>query len=108
MISIRRNSQGNFHQTINLNNFAFSFNIDMNFIPINKSDFIFDRNRMSFIYHSKFNRINNNNVKYNLPEILLKESKEKISFLQSNYELSKNMKTISDKRELISNSNEKL
>ena len=107
MISIRRNSQGNFHQTINLNNFAFSFNIDMNFIPINKSDFIFDRNRMSFIYHSKFNRINNNNVKYNLPEILLKESKEKISFLQSNYELSKNMKTISDKRELISNSNEK-
>ena len=76
--SKRRNSQGNCHQKININNFAFSFKIDKNFLPLNKCNFILDINSMSFIYYDKVKNQNNDSLLNNL----FIKAKEKMSLLK--------------------------
>ena len=98
--SKRRNSQGNFHQKLNINNFDFSFKIDKNFLPLNKCNFIFDLNSMSFIYYDKIKNQNSDH----LQNILLQQAKEKISILKI-YESKNNNNSSSDKNKLISDSN---
>ena len=103
--SKRRHSLGNFQQKISINNFSLIFKVEANFVPKNRSNFILDLNTMSYIYHHKFNRHSSGNINKDvLLEELIKESKEKISFLNflHNYEKSKNEKSITDKNEYSS------
>ena len=96
----RRSSQGTCHQKLNINNFVFSFKVDMYFLPVNKCNFIFDLDSKSYIYHDK---IKNQNSEY-LQNILLQQAKEKISLLKINESKNHNNSN-SDKNELISDSN---
>jgi hypothetical protein len=100
--SKRRHSLGNFQQKLNINNFVLNFKVEANFIPKNRSNFILDLDTMSYLYHHKFYKHSSGNItKDVLLEKLIKESKEKISFLH-NYEMFQNEQSITDKNEYSS------
>ena len=99
----RRNSQGNCHKKIDINNFAFSFKVDKNFLPLNKCNFILDINSMSYIYYDKIKNQNNDSLLNNL----FIKAKEKISLLRFT-QTHKNNDSNSLDNGLISDSNSNL
>ena len=104
----RRHSQEIFLQ-IDLNNFLTNFKVEPDFVPNNKSNFIFDLSEMSYIYHNKItskkdNTLNNNNEDTFLDKII-QEAKEKILFLGTTFNNETTKKTNnSANTELISDS----
>ena len=101
----RRNSQGNFIQKININNFVYFFKIDSSFVPKNKCNFIFDIKKRSYIYHNKIKKSHLNENGDNLVATLLLEAKEKLSFLRKTTQKeNEKIKGRSKNIELISNS----
>ena len=101
----RRHSLGNIQQKININNFSHIFKVETNFIPKNRANFIFDLKTMSYLYHHHFYKHSSGSINKDvLLEELIKESKEKISFLH-NHEMTKKMKSLSENNEIISSLN---
>ena len=100
----RRNSQGNFHQKLNINNFIMNFKVAPDFLPKNKCNFIFDINRMSYIYHNKIKKNNRERKDEDLINILKLKAKEKMSFLRETLKKENDKEKTKLNDELISDS----